>query len=424
MQCFVIEGGKTLKGEIEVRGSKNAAMPILAATLLTKKPSVIDNIPLIEDVKRFLEIIESLGGKVEWLGKRKVRINPKNLNLKKIDQSLVKKLRASVLLIPSLLYHFKKFKLAQPGGCLIGVRSIEAHFDALSQLGVKIKKTPTFYYYNGTNIHNGDVILKEFSVTATENVLMLASLIPGKTILKVGALEPHVEDLVVFLKKMGAKIKVFSPHVYEITGRKKLSGASHKVIPDPIEAGTFMILAAALHSKILIKNVRLDHLDLVIKKLEEIGVGINICSKRNSCFNILMLPSYNLNGIKIQTQPYPGIPTDLQSPFGVLATQLNGTSIIFDTMFDGRLKYIDELIKMGANAIIADPHRALITGPTALYAQDINSLDIRSGISLVIAALLAKGKTIIKDTYQIDRGYEKIDERLKKLGVEIKRIEQ
>ena len=422
MQCFVIEGGKTLKGEIEVRGSKNAAMPILAATLLTKEPSVIDNIPLIEDVKRFLEIIESLGGKVEWLGKRKVRINPKDLNLKKIDQSLVKKLRASILLIPPLLHRFKKFKLAQPGGCLIGARSIDAHLDALLQSGVKVRKTPTSYYYNGANIHNGEVILKEFSVTTTENILMLASLIPGKTILKIGALEPHVEDLVVFLRKMGAKIKVVSPHVYEITGRKKLLGASHKVIPDPIEAGTFMILAAALHSKILIKNVRLDHLDLVIKKLEEIGVRMNICSKGNC--NILMLPSYNLNGIKIQTQPYPGIPTDLQSPFGVLATQLNGTSLIFDTIFEGRLKYIDELIKMGANAIIADPHRALITGPTALYAQDINSLDIRSGISLVIAALLAKGKTIIKDTYQIDRGYEKIDERLKKLGVEIKRIEQ
>ncbi len=424
MQCFVIQGGKSLKGEIEVRGSKNAVMPILAATLLTKEPSVIDNIPLIEDVKRLLEIIESFGGKVEWVGKRKVRINPKNLNIKKIDQSLVKKLRASVLLIPSLLHRFKKFKLAQPGGCLIGVRSIDAHLDALSQLGVKVRKTSTFYYYNGANIHNGEVILREFSVTATENILMLASLTPGKTILKVGALEPHVEDLVVFLKKMGVKIKVISPHVYEITGKKKLSGASHKIIPDPIEAGTFMILAATLHSKILIKNVRLDHLDLVIKKLEEIGVRINICPKRNLYFDILMLPSYNLNGIRLQTQPYPGIPTDLQSPFGVLATQLNGTSLIFDTMFEGRLKYIDELIKMGANAIIADPHRALITGPTPLYAQDINSLDIRSGISLVIAALLAKGKTVIKDAYQIDRGYERIDERLKRLGAEIKRIEQ
>ena len=424
MECFVIQGGKSIKGEIDVRGSKNAAMPILAASLLTKEPSVIDNIPLIEDVKRFLEIIQSLGGKVEWNGKRKIRINPKNLTLKKLDQSLVKKLRASVLLIPPLLHRFKKFKLAQPGGCLIGVRSIDAHLDALSQLGIRIRKTPTFYYYNGANVCNNEVILREFSVTATENILMLASLIPGKTILKIGALEPHVEDLVVFLKKMGAKIKVISPHIYEITGKRKLSGASHKIIPDPIEAGTFMILAAALRSKILIKNIRLDHLDLVKKKLKEIGVRMNIHQKKNSYVDVLMLPSYNLSGFKLQTQPYPGIPTDLQSPFGVLATQTNGTSLLFDTMFEGRLKYIDELIKMGANAIIADPHRALITGPTPLYAQDINSLDLRSGISLLIAALLAKGKSVVKDAYQIDRGYEKIDERLRKLGAEIERIEQ
>jgi len=424
MECFLIEGGKTLKGEIEVMGSKNAALPILAATLLTKEASVINNIPLIEDVKRLLEIIQSMGGKVEWLGKRKVRISPKNLNFKKIDQSLVKKLRASVLLIPSLLHRFKKFKLAQPGGCLIGVRSIDAHLDALSQSGVKVKKTSIFYYYNSANIHNGEVVLKEFSVTATENILMLASLIPGKTILKLGALEPHVEDLVVFLRKMGAEIKVISPHIYEIIGKRKLLGASHKIIPDPIEAGTFMILASAMRSKILVKDLRVDHLDLVIKKLKEIGVKMEIYHSIGVYSNILIFPSFSLSGTKVQTQPYPGIPTDLQSPFGVLTTQLNGTSIIFDTMFDGRLKYIDELIKMGANAIIADPHRALITGPTPLYAQDINSLDIRSGVSLVIAALLAKGKTVIKDAYQIDRGYEKIDERLKKLGANIERIEQ
>jgi len=424
MQCFIVQGEKKLKGEIEVRGSKNAAMPILAATLLTKETSIVDNIPLIEDVKRFLEIIQSLGGKVEWLGKRKVKIDPKNLDIKKIDQSLVKKLRASVLLIPSLVHRFKKFKLAQPGGCLIGVRSIDSHLDAISQLGVKARKTSTYYHYIGNNVFPNKVVLEEFSVTATENILMLASLIPGKTILKIGALEPHVEDLVVFLKKMGAKIKTISPHSYEINGVKELCGASHKVVSDSIEAGTFMILAAALRSKILIKNVRIDHLDLVIKKLKGIGarIKINYHSKLES--DVLMLPSYNLKNFKLQTQPYPGIPTDLQSPFGVLATQANGTSIIFDTMFEGRLKYIDELIKMGANAIIADPHRALIIGPTPLYAQDVNSLDIRSGISLLIAALLAKGKTKIKDIYQIDRGYEEIDERLKKLGAEIKRVEQ
>lgn len=423
MECFVIEGGFALKGEIEVRGSKNAALPILAATLLSKESSVIDNLPLIEDVKRILEIIESLGGKVEWLGRNKIRIDPKKLSLKKMDQSAVKKLRASVLLIPALLHRFGKFQLAQPGGCLIGVRSIDAHWDALEQMGVQVKKNIEFYSYQGSGMHAGEVVLKEFSVTATENVLMLASLIPQKTLLKIGALEPHVEDLISFLKKMGARIKAVSPHVYEIVGVKKLSGAKHRIIPDPLEAGTFMILASALRGKILVRDVIPEHLDLVMKKLEEIGAKMQIYRRSGKHADVLMMPATVLSGFKVQTQPYPGIPTDLQSPFGVLATQTHGTSLIFDTMFDGRLKYIDELIKMGANAIIADPHRALITGPTPLYAQDINSLDIRSGISLVIAALLAKGKTIMKNAYQVDRGYEKIDERLRQLGARIERAD-
>ncbi|MDD4999186.1 MAG: UDP-N-acetylglucosamine 1-carboxyvinyltransferase [Candidatus Pacebacteria bacterium] len=421
MEAFIIHGGKPLKGEIEVRGAKNSAMPILAASLLSREPSIIDNLPLIEDVRRFLEIIISLGGKVEWLGERTIKIIPGNLNLKNINQSSVKKLRASVLLIAPLIHRFKKFKLAQPGGCLIGARSIDTHLDALCQLGVKIKAFPSFYHYNGSDLKNGEVILGEFSVTATENILMLAALLKGKTILKISALEPHIEDLVCFLKKMGAKIKVKSPHIYEITGKESLKGARHTIIPDPIEAGTFLILGTALRAKILVRNVKIEHLDLVIKKLKEIGARIKIIAGKNNLKDIMVLPSYRLKGFKIQTQPYPGIPTDLQPPFGVLATQAEGTSLIFDTMFEGRLKYIDELIKMGANAIIADPHRALITGPTPLYSQEINSLDIRSGTSLLIAALLAKGKTVIKDAYQVDRGYENIDLRLKKLGADIKR---
>jgi len=423
MEAFVINGGKPLKGEISVRGAKNAALPILAATLLSTQPSVIDNIPLIEDVKKLLQIIKSMGAEVEWLGKRKVRINPHHLDLKKLDQNLVTQLRASVLLIAPLAHRFKKFKLAQPGGCLIGARSIDAHLDAIQQLGMKTRRTAKFYYYDASHLHKAEVTLKEFSVTATENVLMLAASIPGKTVLKIAALEPQVEDLIAVLNKMGAKIRMKSAHTYEIEGRKKLKGIKHRIIPDFLEAGTFMIMAATLHSQILIKNARLDHLDIVIKKLQEIGVRMKFIPKKRHLFDILVLPSYNLKGTKIQTQPYPGIPTDLQPPFGVLSTQASGTTIIFDTMFEGRLKYIDMLIKMGANAIIADPHRALITGPVALYGQDISSLDIRSGISLLIAALLAKGRSVIKDAYQVDRGYENIDERLRKLGADIRRIE-
>ncbi len=423
MEAFVISGGKSLRGEILVRGAKNAALPILAATLLSRECSVIDNIPLIEDVKKFLDILSTLNVKVEWLGKRKVKIDPRHLNLKNLDQSLVKKLRASVLLIAPLAHRVQKFKLAQPGGCLIGVRSISTHLDAIQQLGMKVRRTPLFYYYNASHLHTGEVTLGEFSVTATENILMLAAATLGKTTLKIAALEPQIEDLITVLEKMGAKIKTKTPHIYEIEGHKKLKGIKHRIIPDPIEAGTFMIMGATLRSHILIKDVQLSHLALVIKKLQKIGVRMQFQKKNHSLCDVLILPSFNLNGVNIQTQPYPGIPTDLQSPFGVLATQTTGTSIIFDTMFEGRLKYIDMLIKMGANAIIADPHRALITGPTALYGQDINSLDIRSGISLLIAALLAKGTSTIRDAYQVDRGYEAIDERLRQLGADIKRVQ-
>ena len=423
MEAFVINGGKSLKGEIEVRGSKNAALPILAATLLSTKASIIDNIPLIEDVKKMLELMESLGATVEWLGKRKVRINPRYLDTKSIDQKLVTKLRASVLLIAPLSRLGKKFKLAQPGGCFIGIRSIDTHLDAIQQMGVKIRKTPKFYYYDASHVHSGLVTLREFSVTATENILMLAAITPGKTVLKMGALEPQIEDLVCFLRKMGARIKVKSPHTYEIEGKKNLKGVNHRIIPDFLEAGTFMAMGLASHGHLLIRNARPDHLDIVIKKLQEMGGRIQLIPKRAQLFDIMILPSYNLKGMKIQTQPYPGLPTDLQPPFGVLFTQANGVSIIFDTMFEGRLKYIDTLIKMGVNAIIAGPHRAIINGPTPLYAQDMNSLDIRSGISLLMAAMIAKGKSIIKEAYQVDRGYEQIDERLRKLGVDIQRIE-
>ncbi len=423
MEAFIINGGKSLKGEISVRGAKNAALPILAATLLSSQPSIIDNIPLIEDVKKLLQIIQSLGATVEWLGKRKVRIDPRRLDLKNIDQKLVTQLRASVLLIAPLAHRFSTFKLAHPGGCLIGVRSIDAHLDAIQQLGMKARSTPKFYYYNASHLHPAVVTLKEFSVTATENVLMLAATIPGKTILKIAALEPQVEDLINVLNKMGARIRMKSPHIYEIQGVKKLKGIHHKIIPDFLEAGTFMVMGAALHSHLLIRNVRLDHLDIVIKKLQEIGVRMKFIPASRRLFDILVLPSYNLRGTKIQTQPYPGMPTDLQPPFGVLSTQANGTTIIFDTMFEGRLKYVDMLIKMGANAIIADPHRALITGPVALYGQDIDSLDIRSGISLLIATLLARGQSTLKNIYQIDRGYEDIDGRLRQLGADIKRVE-
>lgn len=422
MESFVINGNKPLRGEIEVMGSKNAATPILAACLLTDEPCFIDNLPLIEDVFRMLEIMESIGVKITWLDKRKIKVEAAGIDLKEMKIDLVSKMRSSILLIGPLLVRRGEIKMPHPGGCIIGARPVGTHFDALTDLGAEIFQDGNFYYLKGKKLRPAEIVLGEFSVTATENILMVASLLNGKTILKIAATEPHVQDLCFFLKKMGAKIKGVGTYNLEIEGVKKLKGARHNIIPDTNEAGTFIILAAAARAKILIKNLKINHLDLVLKKIKEMGANFEVKKNKNRDA-LLVKPAGVYKSAKIQTMPYPGIPTDLQAPFGVLCTQAEGTSLIHDPLYEGRLKYLDELNKMGANAIICDPHRAIITGPTSFYGTKIISYDLRAGASLIIAALIAKGESTISDIYQVDRGYEKIDERLRMLGADIRRVE-
>ncbi len=419
---FRIIGGKSLRGEIEVNGAKNAATPILAATLLTPKPCEIENIPLIEDVFRMLDILKSIGSQVEWLGKRRVRITNNDLDLKSLDQDIICRLRSSILLLGSLFARFEKFKIAQPGGCIIGARPVGTHIDALAALGAEITQDRNFYYVKKNK--SGEkpeklrrIVLEEFSVTATENAMMAASVLPGRTEIHLAAAEPNVEDLGRFLNKMGAKIKGLGTHTLVIDGVKSLKGAKHTLIPDPVEAGTFIILAAICRGKVEVKKINPEHLDLPILKLRKMGVNLEL--NKNS---ILVNPSRSFRAAQIKTLPYPGLPTDLQSPFGVFATQAEGTTLIFDRMYEGRFKYIDELKKMGASAIVADPHRVLITGPTPLYGTKITSYDLRAGASLIMAALVAEGESEISEVYQVDRGYEKIEERLQKIGANIERI--
>ena len=258
------------------------------------------------------------------------------------------------------------------------------------------------------------------SVTATENVMMLAAGIPGKTVLRLAATEPHVEDLGRFLVKMGAKIKGLGFHSMEITGSEILHGAKHKVIPDANEAATFLILGVATKSSIKVKNAREEHLDLVLEKLREFGADFKIEKDV-----IEVLPAEKLTAVsKVDTQTYPGVPSDVQAPFGVLATQAEGKTLIHDSLYESRFNYISELVKMGASAEILDPHRVMITGPAKLTGTEITSFDLRAGVAVIIAALLAEGKTTISEIYQVDRGYEQIEKRLKKLGVDIKRIKQ
>jgi UDP-N-acetylglucosamine 1-carboxyvinyltransferase len=418
MNCFEIVGGKKLTGEIDVRGSKNATTPILAATLLTKKECILDNLPLIEDVFRMIEILESMGAETRWIGKRKISIKNEKIDPAKMDTEKVRQLRSSILLLGSLSARFDKFKLYHPGGCVIGERPLGTHFEAMRNLGVEISKNDKFYNVIAKARKAKKIVLRELSVTATENAMMLACGMSGKTTIKISACEPHVEDLGRFLVTLGAKIEGLGTHTLEITGSKNLRGGRHKIIPDANEAATFLIMAAATKSPIKINNAREDHLDLVLEKLREFGVDFK-CTKKS----IEVIPAKKLIAVsKIDTRTYPGVPSDVQAPFGVLASQAQGETLIHDSLFESRFNYIGELQKMGARAKILDPHRVIISGPKKLEGKLITSFDLRAGATLIIAGLLAKGKTTIKDIYQVDRGYEKIEERLSKLGANIKRV--
>jgi len=415
---FLIKGGIPLFGEVAVSGYKNSAGAILAATLLSEEPSVIDNLPLCSDVLDKIEILKQMGAETEWQGERKIKINPKNINPEKIPTDLFEKMRVSVLLIGPLLTRFKKFKIPHPGGDKIGLRPIFTHLRALKDFGVKIDEKKGFYYFEAPESLEGKrIVLKEFSVTATENIMMFASLIKGKTKIEIAAAEPQVQDTEKILKEMGVKIERIGSHTIEIEGQKKLKGADFSISPDLLEAGTYLLALALTGGEGRIKNVNPDHLTFFLEKMKEIGVNFEVFDNE-----ILMKPSKDFKAIKIQVLPYPGFPTDLQPQTSVLLTQAKGKSLIHDPLYENRFQHLHELRKMGADIEIVDPHRALIFGKKRLIGNKINASDIRSGAALILAGLIGKGETIVDNISHIERGYEKIEEKLKKLGANIKRI--
>ncbi len=424
---FIIEGGKPLKGEIEVRGSKNAATPILAATLLTKEPSIISNLPLIEDVFRMLELIKGLGVKVEWVGENAVRIEAKDIDSAALNRSLVSKMRSSLLVMGPLLARCGSVEMNHPGGCIIGTRSVDTHLNGFQGLGADVEISTDNLANEKTNLYSlkvekrlggKDIVLDEFSVTATENIMMACALSDCKTTIKIAACEPHVQELAGFLKKMGVEIKGEGTHTIEISGKKKLKGVEHFIPYDYVEAGTYILMALTVGGEVKVGNVPTEHLDLFFKKIISSGGNVEIIDDKS----VMVRTSRDMKIKNIQALPYPGIPTDLQSAFGVLATQTHGLTLIHDPLYDGRLKYLEELNKMGAEIIICDPHRAVINGPTKLHGTELGPLDLRSGAALIIAGLLADGVTIIKNISQVDRGYEKIEERLQMIGAVINRV--
>jgi len=417
MAKFEITGGKKLSGEIKVAGSKNAALPLICATLLTSETCKLSNVPEITDIDILLKMISELGAKVKRSGDS-LEINAKAVKPKVIKPEFFAKLRASILLMGPLVGRFGTAQLNYPGGCVIGRRPIDTHLKAIKDLGgVITEKNESFEieleYLKDTNIY-----LRESSVTATENILMLVASKSTQTIIDNAASEPHITTIAETLKQMGAEIKGIGSNRLIIKGTDNLKGFDIKINCDEIEAGTFIALGAAAQAPLKISNIEPKFLKPILSQIDLMNIKYDLGK------NYLELkPPFNIKPVDVQTQPWPGFPTDLQPPFTVLATQVKGKTLIHETMYNQRLFYADQLLNMGADMTLCDPHRIMINGSVKLMGAKIASPDIRAGIALVIAALIADGKSIINNIELIDRGYENIGERLKGIGAQIKRIE-
>lgn len=418
MSKFIINGGQSLNGEIKVAGNKNAALPILAATLLTEELCKLSNVPDIRDVNSMLKILSSLGKKVDKDEKGDVLISG-GITSSSLMNDYAGALRASVLCIGGLLVKYGEVELPPPGGCVIGRRRIDTHFEAVKEFGAQVEDSIDKYKLVLEKAQPANIFLTEASVTATENALILAAGTPGRTIIENAAAEPHVGDLANFLIKMGAKIEGLGSNILVIEGAPKLNGVEHKISSDFIEAGTFAIAAACTGGELTIYDAEEDYLKMTSFVLKNMGVNLSFPES-----NILHIkPSILKSNLsKIQVGLYPGFPTDLMSPAIVLATQSQGTTLCHDWMFESRMFFVDKLIVMGAEIVQCDPHRVLVTGPTKLRGQNLSSPDIRAGAALVIAALAAEGKSIINNAELVDRGYEKIVKRISSLGGDIIRV--
>jgi len=412
---LIIEGGKPLSGVIEVKGAKNAALKMMAAALLSDEECLITNLPKIEDVERMKDILISMGVVISENSDGTI-INPQKLNPTTIDETMIGKLRASVVLTGPLLARTGEVFLPHPGGCNLGQRPIDIFLDGFRAMGAEITTTETSYRLKAKKLRGTEIFLPKISVTATETFIMAAVLAEGKTTIKNSAMEPEIPALIDYLNTHGAKISGAGTPTITIEGVPKIGAGKITLIPDRIEAGTFAILGAMTNSEITIKNCDTDHLESLWLYLNKVGATFELSKNQ-----ISTKKHHGLKATNIKTHEYPGFVTDLQPAFTVLMTQATGLSIIQETIFSGRLFYTDLLSSMGANIIMCDPYRVVVSGPTALCGRYLVSPDIRAGIALILAGLIAGGKTTIDNVYQIDRGYEQIVNRLANLGANIKR---
>ncbi|MGA3347713.1 MAG: UDP-N-acetylglucosamine 1-carboxyvinyltransferase [Candidatus Sulfotelmatobacter sp.] len=419
MDKLVIRGGEPLLGTVRVSGAKNAALPCMAAALLTNEPVILENIPQVRDIQTTRNLLAAMGAEVE-LGygraQHRTTIHCENLAAPEASYELVKTMRASTLVLGPLVARCGRARVSLPGGCAIGSRPIDLHIKSLEQLGAKITQDHGYVEASANRLKGTEIVFDKITVTGTEDLLMAATLAEGETILQNCAREPEVADLAALLNKMGAKIEGAGTPTIHVTGVSKMKGAKHRIIPDRIEAGTFLIAGAMTGGDLNIAGCDPAHLDALLSKLKEVGVK----TKSNSD-SVRVMGDNPFTASDMTTEEFPGFPTDMQAQFMALATQAEGASVITENIFENRFMHAQELVRMGANIKI-EGRRAIVRGKTPLSAAAVLASDLRASASLVLAALVADGETIIDRVYHIDRGYENIEEKLRSVGAQIKRI--
>jgi UDP-N-acetylglucosamine 1-carboxyvinyltransferase len=419
MDKLVIRGGEPLLGTVRVSGAKNAALPCMAAALLTDEPVILENIPQVRDIQTTRNLLAAMGAEVE-LGygraHHRTTIHCQNLASPEASYELVKTMRASTLVLGPLVARCGRARVSLPGGCAIGQRPIDLHIKGLELLGAKITQDHGYVEATAARLRGAEIVFDKITVTGTEDLLMAATLADGETVLQNAEREPEVADLAALLNKMGAKIQGAGTATIRIKGVAKLKGAKHRIIPDRIEAGTFLIAGALTGGDLNITGCDPAHLVAILSKLKETGV-----KTKSTATSVRVMGDNPFTASDVTTEEYPGFPTDMQAQFMALATQAEGTSIVTENIFENRFMHAQELVRMGANIKI-EGRRAVVRGKTQLSAAAVLASDLRASASLVLAALVADGETIIDRVYHIDRGYEKIEEKLKGVGAQIRRI--
>lgn len=420
MEKYIINGGKALHGEVEISGAKNAAVAIIPAALMVDGVCHIENIPQISDTDMLLTILKELGAKVRFVNKSTIEIDCTNVRYQDAPYDLMRKIRASYYLIGAMLGRFGSAKTTMPGGCNFGVRPIDQHIKGMTALGADVDVKNGFVYADARDgrLHGARIYLDKVSVGATMNIILAAALAQGRTVIENAAREPHIVDLANFLNSMGADVRGAGTDTVKVNGVDKLHGGSYAIIPDQIEAGTYMVAAAATGGEVLIKNVIPRHLECISAKLRETGTIVQEYED-----SVLVKGASTLRKVNIKTLPYPGFPTDMQPPMGALMCLANGTSVITEGVYDNRFKYTNELRKMGAE-IQVDGRVAVIEGGKRLTGAPVHACDLRAGAAIVIAGMCATGTTVVEDVRYIERGYENFVGKLKALGADIECVDE